>query len=166
MPACRFSLSVELFFTHSCLIISCYFFSFSQVRDEEGTELNELKKSVCRLNIEKSGTVDTDVSAKVNALLQGYISRHQPSCHSLASDMNYIHQNAGRVVRYLFEISLRQGWAECASSALQLARVSCLLFWLIRWQSSCRFSFICFSLWEVRRPLLLMYWNIFFLSHS
>ncbi|THD24664.1 Activating signal cointegrator 1 complex subunit [Fasciola hepatica] len=98
-------------------------FASMKVRDEEGTELNELKNSICRLNIEKSGTVDADVSAKVNALLQGYISRHQPSCHSLASDMNYIHQNAGRVVRYLFEISLRQGWAGCASSALQLARM-------------------------------------------
>ncbi|KAF6768647.1 hypothetical protein AHF37_04890 [Paragonimus kellicotti] len=94
-----------------------------KVRDEEGGELNDLKGSFCRVPIQKAGNVDSDVPAKVNALLQGYISRHAPVCHSLASDMNYIHQNAGRLVRYLFELSLRQGWSSCASTTLQLARM-------------------------------------------
>ncbi|KAF5398907.1 Activating signal cointegrator 1 complex subunit 3 isoform a [Paragonimus heterotremus] len=94
-----------------------------KVRDEEGGELNDLKGSFCRIPIQKAGNVDSDVPAKVNALLQGYISRHSPVCHSLASDMNYIHQNAGRLVRYLFELSLRQGWSSCASTTLQLARM-------------------------------------------
>ncbi|KAF8569475.1 hypothetical protein P879_05251 [Paragonimus westermani] len=94
-----------------------------KVRDEEGGELNNLKGSFCRVPIQKAGNVDSDVPAKVNALLQGYISRHSPVCHSLASDMNYIHQNAGRLVRYLFEISLRQGWSSCASTTLLLARM-------------------------------------------
>ncbi|CAL8100461.1 unnamed protein product [Calicophoron daubneyi] len=98
-------------------------FASMKVRDEEGEELNNLKKSSCHVAIRTPGTVDTDVPAKVNALLQGYISRRSPSCHSLASDMYYIQQNAGRLVRYLFEISLRQGWSQCSSTALHLARM-------------------------------------------
>ncbi|TGZ63845.1 hypothetical protein CRM22_006690 [Opisthorchis felineus] len=98
-------------------------FSAMKVRDEEGSELNDLKVAVCRVPIQKAGNVDSDVPAKVNALLQGYISRHSPSCHSLQSDMFYIHQNAGRLVRYLFELSLRQGWSNCAYTTLQLARM-------------------------------------------
>ncbi|KAF8568672.1 hypothetical protein P879_09057 [Paragonimus westermani] len=94
-----------------------------QVRDEEGGELNNLKGSLCRVPTQKAGNVDSDVPAKVNALLQGYISRHPPVCHSLASGMNYIYQNAGRLVHYLFEISLRQGWSSCASTTLLLARM-------------------------------------------
>ncbi|KAF8563042.1 hypothetical protein P879_08608 [Paragonimus westermani] len=94
-----------------------------KVRDEASGELNNLKGSFCHVPIQKAGNVDSDVPAKVNALLQGYISRHSPVCHPLASDMNYIHQKAGRLARYLFEISLRQGWSSCASTTLLLARV-------------------------------------------
>ncbi|CAH8606538.1 unnamed protein product [Schistosoma haematobium] len=98
-------------------------FASMKVREEEGTELIDIKNKVCHLPIQQAGTVDTDVIAKVNALLQGYISRHNPSCHSLSSDMNFVQQNAGRLVRYLFEISLRQGWSQCATITLTLARM-------------------------------------------
>ncbi|CAH8598661.1 unnamed protein product [Heterobilharzia americana] len=98
-------------------------FASMKVREEEGTELVDIKNKVCHLPIQQAGTVDTDVVAKVNALLQGYISRHIPSCHSLTSDMNFVQQNAGRLVRYLFEISLRQGWSQCASITLTLAKM-------------------------------------------
>ncbi|CAH8646705.1 unnamed protein product [Dicrocoelium dendriticum] len=98
-------------------------FSSMKVRDEEGAELNNLKSTLCRLPIQKAGNVDTDVPAKVNALLQGYLSRHVPAAHSLVSDMYYVQQNAVRLIRYLFEISLRQGWSQTASTSLQLARM-------------------------------------------
>ncbi|TNN13844.1 Activating signal cointegrator 1 complex subunit 3, partial [Schistosoma japonicum] len=98
-------------------------FASMKVREEEGTELLEIKNNACHLPIQQAGTVDTDVVAKVNALLQGYISRHTPSCHSISSDMNFVQQNAGRLVRYLFEISLRQGWSHCASVTLTLAKM-------------------------------------------
>uniref|UniRef100_A0AA85J1R0 Activating signal cointegrator 1 complex subunit 3 n=1 Tax=Trichobilharzia regenti TaxID=157069 RepID=A0AA85J1R0_TRIRE len=98
-------------------------FASMKVREEEGTELVDIKNNVCHLPIQQAGTVDTDVVAKVNVLLQGYISRHMPSCHSLMSDMNFVQQNAGRLVRYLFEISLRQGWSQCASITLTLAKM-------------------------------------------
>ncbi|VDP20099.1 unnamed protein product [Schistosoma margrebowiei] len=89
----------------------------------EASEFASMKNKVCHLPIQQAGAVDTDVIAKVNALLQGYISRHNPSCHSLSSDMNFVQQNAGRLVRYLFEISLRQGWSQCATITLTLARM-------------------------------------------
>ncbi|CAH8557491.1 unnamed protein product [Schistosoma turkestanicum] len=98
-------------------------FASMKVREEEGVELIDIKNKVCHLPIQQAGTVDTDVVAKVNALLQGYISRHIPSCHSLSSDMNFVQQNAGRLVRYLFEISLRQGWSHCTSVTLTLAKM-------------------------------------------
>ncbi|KAF8564420.1 hypothetical protein P879_11413 [Paragonimus westermani] len=91
-----------------CVLNEASDFVVMNVRDEEGGELNNLKGSFCRVPIRRAGNVDSDVPANVNALLQGYISRHLPVCHSLASDMNFIRQNAGRLVRYLFEILLRQ----------------------------------------------------------
>lgn len=112
------------FSIHSTHYYVYYYSIFFKVREEEGTELIDIKNKVCHLPIQQAGTVDTDVIAKVNALLQGYISRHNPSCHSLSSDMNFVQQNAGRLVRYLFEISLRQGWSQCATITLTLARVS------------------------------------------
>ncbi|KAL3312680.1 activating signal cointegrator 1 complex subunit [Cichlidogyrus casuarinus] len=63
------------------------------------------------------------VEKKINLLLQSYISRYHPKTHSLVSDMYYVQQNASRLIRYIFEISLRRGWASATMQALKLAKM-------------------------------------------
>lgn len=58
-------------------------------------------------------------SAKINVLLQAYISRLNLEGFSLASDMVYVKQSAGRIMRALFEISLKRGWAAVAEKCLK-----------------------------------------------
>jgi antiviral helicase SLH1 len=58
----------------------------------------------------QSGVVSSQ--AKVNILLQSYISQHRLEDFALVSDQAYIAQNAGRIVRALFEIALSNKWAK------------------------------------------------------
>jgi len=84
-----------------------------KIRDEEIQELEELSrdpvtsgsrsKASCRVKI-KGGC--ENVYGKVAILLQAYISRTFIDSFSLMSDCNYIVQNASRLFRALFEISL------------------------------------------------------------
>ncbi|CAA7056917.1 unnamed protein product [Microthlaspi erraticum] len=62
-------------------------------------------------------------SAKISVLLQAYISRLQVESLSLSSDMVYIAESAGRLVRALFEMVLRQGWAQLAKKALEMSKM-------------------------------------------
>jgi antiviral helicase SLH1 len=48
---------------------------------------------------------------KVNVLLQGYISWIHVEDFALVSDMQYVAQNAGRIVRALLEITISKKWA-------------------------------------------------------
>jgi activating signal cointegrator complex subunit 3 len=49
---------------------------------------------------------------------------------SLVSDMNYVAQNAGRILRALFEISLRQNQATLSTKLLRLCKcVDRRLWW-------------------------------------
>lgn len=41
----------------------------------------------------------------------------------LLADMTYIHQSAGRILRALFEITLKKGWAVPARAALDLCKM-------------------------------------------
>ena len=49
---------------------------------------------------------------KVNILLQSYISRYPVEDFALVSDQAYVAQNAGRIIRALFEIALSNKWAK------------------------------------------------------
>ena len=76
-------------------------------------------------------------SAKVNVLLQAYISRLGLEGFALIrcrfysslplsfvrSDMVYITQSAGRIMRALFEIVLKRGWASAAVKTLNLCKM-------------------------------------------
>ena len=53
-------------------------------------------------------------SAKANVLLQSYISQLALDGFALVSDLVYITQSASRLMRALFEIVLRRGWAQLA----------------------------------------------------
>ena len=53
-------------------------------------------------------------SAKVNILLQAYISQLKLEGFALVADMVYVTQSASRLLRALFEICLKLGWAQLA----------------------------------------------------
>jgi len=65
----------------------------------------------------------TDPSAKVNALLQVYISKLKLDGFSLIADMVYITQSAGRIMRSLFEMSLKKGWFTIAEKCLNFCKM-------------------------------------------
>ena len=54
---------------------------------------------------------------------QAYISQLKLEGLALASDMVYVTQSAGRLMRCLFEICLRRGWANLTARALQLCKM-------------------------------------------
>eukprot|EP00727_Mastigamoeba_balamuthi_P013194 m51a1_g8498 putative u5 small nuclear ribonucleoprotein 200 kda helicase-like (2194) ;mRNA; r:37531-45528 len=94
-------------------------FRLIPVRQEERAELERL---VDRVPVPVKEGVD-EPSAKINVLLQAYISRQRLQGFALVSDMVYVTQSAGRIVRALFEIVLRRGWAQLAERTLQLGKM-------------------------------------------
>lgn len=89
------------------------------VREEEKLELQKLMERVpipCKESIEEP-------SAKVNVLLQAYISQLKLEGFALMSDMVYVTQSAGRLSRAIFEIVLHHGWAQLADKALALCKM-------------------------------------------
>ncbi|KAF5400264.1 U5 small nuclear ribonucleoprotein helicase [Paragonimus heterotremus] len=94
-------------------------FRHMTVRQEERFELAKLLERV-PIPIKESAE---EPSAKVNCLLQAYISGLKLEGFSLISDMVYITQSAGRLIRAIFEIVLHRGWAELADNALTLAKM-------------------------------------------
>ncbi|KAG8713056.1 hypothetical protein FRC09_019141, partial [Ceratobasidium sp. 395] len=68
----------------------------------------------------KPSPVDT-TDGKVNVLLQAYISRGIVQDFALVSDMAYVAQNGGRIIRALLEIAITRKYA---STAVNLAQMS------------------------------------------
>ena len=62
-------------------------------------------------------------SAKVNILLQAFISQLKLDGFALMSDMVYVTQSAGRLMRAMFEIVLHRGWAQLADKTLNLCKM-------------------------------------------
>ena len=60
---------------------------------------------------------------KVNILLQSYISQHRMDDFALISDQAYVAQNAGRIVRALFEIALSNKWGKVSHVLAGLSKV-------------------------------------------
>lgn len=60
---------------------------------------------------------------KVNVLLQAYISQLKLEGFALMSDMVFITQSAGRLIRAIFEIVLHRGWAQLTDKALALCKM-------------------------------------------
>lgn len=89
------------------------------VREEEKIELSKL---VSKVPIPIKESID-EPSAKINVLLQAYISRLKLEGFSLAADMIFVQQSACRIMRALFEISLKKGWAGLANRLLNIAKM-------------------------------------------
>ncbi|KAI6193789.1 hypothetical protein M3Y96_01056000 [Aphelenchoides besseyi] len=102
-------------------------FKHIHVREEEKLELQKLAEHV-PIPIKES--LD-EPSAKVNVLLQAYISQLKLDGFVLQSDMVFISQSAGRLFRAIFEIVLYRGWAQLALKVLGL----CKMVQARQWQS-------------------------------
>eukprot|EP00455_Lapot_gusevi_P039579 TRINITY_DN443_c0_g2_i2.p1 TRINITY_DN443_c0_g2~~TRINITY_DN443_c0_g2_i2.p1 ORF type:complete len:1189 (+),score=464.92 TRINITY_DN443_c0_g2_i2:195-3569(+) len=89
------------------------------VREEEK---NELSKLLDKVPVPVKESIE-EPSAKVNVLLQSYISRLKLEGFALVADMVFITQSAGRIMRALFEIALKRGWASVAEKTLNLCKM-------------------------------------------
>ncbi|KDR19736.1 putative U5 small nuclear ribonucleoprotein 200 kDa helicase [Zootermopsis nevadensis] len=89
------------------------------VREEEKLELQKLMD---RVPIPIKESIE-EPSAKVNVLLQAYISQLKLEGFALMSDMVYVTQSAARLMRAIFEIVLYRGWAQLADKALSLCKM-------------------------------------------
>jgi len=89
------------------------------VRDDEKLELTKLSQKV---PIPVKEAVD-EPSAKVNILLQAYISHLSLDGFALLADMSHVQQSASRIMRCLFEISLKRGWAELSCLTLNYCKM-------------------------------------------
>ncbi|EEB07212.1 U5 snRNP complex subunit Brr2 [Schizosaccharomyces japonicus yFS275] len=94
-------------------------FKYIPVREEEKVELTKLME---RVPIPVRESVN-EAPAKINVLLQSYISRQSLEGFALISDMVYVTQSAGRIMRAIFEIALRRNWASVAKLALDISKM-------------------------------------------
>ncbi|WVQ83790.1 hypothetical protein IAT38_005934 [Cryptococcus sp. DSM 104549] len=94
-------------------------FKLIPVRQEEKLELAKLLE---RVPIPVKEGVDEPV-AKVNVLLQTYISQLKLGGFDIVTDMVFIQQSAGRIIRAMFEICLKKGWAGPMRAALDLCKM-------------------------------------------
>lgn len=94
-------------------------FALLPVRENEKIEL---QRFIEKVPIPVKGSVD-EPAAKINILLQAYISRFKLEGYDLNSDMVYVTQSAGRIMRALFEICLRRGWAQQAMMILKTSKM-------------------------------------------
>ncbi|KAK4719515.1 hypothetical protein R3W88_017853 [Solanum pinnatisectum] len=112
----------------------CRLFSLSEefkcvtVRQDEKMELAKLLDCV-PIPIKESLE---EPSAKINVLLQAYISQLKLEGLSLSSDMVYITQSAARLMRAFFEIVLKRGWALLADKALKWCKMISKRMWSVQ----------------------------------
>ena len=100
-------------------------FKYVSVRYEEKRELKQLLE---KAPIPIREDID-DPLAKVNVLLQSYISQLKFEGFALNSDMVFIHQNAGRLLRAMFEICLKRGWGHPTRMLLNLCKSATTKMW-------------------------------------
>eukprot|EP00916_Digyalum_oweni_P004984 GHVL01008895.1.p1 GENE.GHVL01008895.1~~GHVL01008895.1.p1 ORF type:complete len:2144 (+),score=476.12 GHVL01008895.1:34-6465(+) len=94
-------------------------FKFIPVREEEKAEIQKLLE---RVPIPVKGGPE-EASTKVNILLQSYMSKLKLEGFATMSDMIYVQQSAGRIMRAIFEICLKRGWASLALRALNFFKM-------------------------------------------
>ena len=99
------------------------------VREEEKVELQKLLE---RVPIPVKESID-EPSAKINVLLQAYISQLKLDGFALMSDMVYITQSAGRLMRAIFEMVLLRQWAQLVDKTMSISKMIDKRMW----QSMC-----------------------------
>lgn len=101
-------------------------FKYVPVRQEERLEISKLMEK-CPIPIKEQ---PNEPLAKINILLQTFISRLSLEGYALIADMIYITQSAGRLLRALYEIALLQKWSSLAKSILNLCKMVDKRLWL------------------------------------
>lgn len=100
-------------------------FKYIPVRQDEKIELAKLLQ---RVPIPVKESIEEPM-AKINVLLQAYISRLKLDGLALMADMVYVTQSAGRILRAIFEITLQKGWASVCKTALDLCKMAEKRMW-------------------------------------
>jgi pre-mRNA-splicing helicase BRR2 len=100
-------------------------FAHITVREEEKLELIKLAGRVPIPVKESPG----EPSAKINMLLQAYISRLKLDGFALVADMAFIQQSAARITRALFEIALKRNWSSLARLCLDFSNMVSYRVW-------------------------------------
>ena len=100
-------------------------FKYIPVRQDEKLELAKL---LGRVPIPVKESIE-EPHAKINVLLQAYISRLKLEGLALMADLVYVTQSAGRILRAVFEICLKKGWASVAKTALDLCKMAEKRMW-------------------------------------
>ncbi|KAK3068006.1 hypothetical protein LTS18_000846, partial [Coniosporium uncinatum] len=100
-------------------------FKYIPVRQDEKLEL---AKMLGRVPIPVKEGVE-EPHCKINVLLQAYISRLKLEGLALMADLVYVTQSAGRILRAIFEICLKKGWAQVAKIALDLCKMAEKRMW-------------------------------------
>ena len=100
-------------------------FTHITVRQEEKLELSKLAAKV-PIPVKEN---PSEPSAKVNILLQAYISRLKLDGFALVADMAFIQQSAARIMRALFEIALRRRWAGLTKLTMDFANMVAQRIW-------------------------------------
>ncbi|KAI9462917.1 Sec63-domain-containing protein [Lactarius psammicola] len=94
-------------------------FKLIPVRQEEKLELGKMLE---RVPIPIKESVE-EPAAKINVLLQAYISQLKLEGFALVADMVFVQQSAGRVLRAIYEICLKRGWAVPTRAALDMCKM-------------------------------------------
>ncbi|OCB89341.1 Sec63-domain-containing protein [Sanghuangporus baumii] len=94
-------------------------FKLIPVRQDEKLELSKLLE---RVPIPVKESVD-EPAAKIIVLLQAYVSQLKLEGFALVADMVFVQQSAGRILRAVYEICLRRGWAIPTRAALDLCKM-------------------------------------------
>ncbi|KAJ3286172.1 DEIH-box ATPase [Borealophlyctis nickersoniae] len=101
-------------------------FKFIPVREEEKLELAKMLE---RVPIPVKESIE-EPTAKINVLLQAYISQLKLEGFALMADMVFVTQSAGRILRAVYEICLRRGWSQLCRKALDLCKMVDKRMWL------------------------------------
>jgi pre-mRNA-splicing helicase BRR2 len=104
------------------------------VREEEKVELHKLME---RVPIPVKESIE-EPSAKINVLLQAYISQLKFEGFALMSDMVFVTQSAARLMRAIYEMVLAHNWAQLADKALALCKMIDRRMWS-RYETSLKF---------------------------
>ena len=94
-------------------------FKHQIVRQDEKLEIGKLRE---RVPIPIKEGID-EPSAKINALLQTWISQLSLEGYALSADMVYVTQSASRILRALVEICVVRGYARTMRYALDLSLI-------------------------------------------
>jgi pre-mRNA-splicing helicase BRR2 len=100
-------------------------FKYIPVRQDEKLELAKL---LGRVPVPVKEGIE-EPHAKINVLLQAYISRLKLEGLALMADLVYVTQSAGRILRAIFEICLKKGWSSVAKVALNLCKMAEKRMW-------------------------------------